>query len=404
MVGHGDGDILILHILRLRIGRGHEVYLVHRVSRCRRQLCHAYVGELLHRVDELLHLCLGVGVALQVVIHQIVHRLRDEVGDECIHLGLGVIVGDGGGDGCGHLRCGAVRCQSRVQRIADCRVCLCAGVVTTEVNGGRSYLLPTVGGRTLVGHGDSDILILHILRLRIGRRHEVYLVHSVSRCRRQLCHALIGELLNRVDELLHLCLSVCVALQIVVHKVVHRFRDEVGDECIHLGLRVVVGDSRCDGCGHLRGGAVRSQCRVDGIADGGVHLAGGRVRSKGSTDSGLDLGTRHRLTLGVVVGQSRSDGVGDGRVHLLSGRVTTEVNGGRANLLPAVGSRALVGHGDGDILILHILRLGIGRRHEVYLVHRVSTCRRQGGHTLIGELLHGCNKLVHFGLRECLAL
>ena len=171
----------------------------------------------------------------------------------------------------------------------------------------------------MVGHGDGDILILHILGLGIGRGHEVYLVHRVGGCRRQLCHTLIGELLHGCYQLINLGLGVGLALQIIVGEVVHALRDEVGNQSVHLCLCVIVGNGRCNGCGHLRGGAVRCQSRVDGIADGGVHLAGGRIGQQGSTDSGLYLGTCHRLTLGVVVCQGRSDGGGDSRVHLLGG-------------------------------------------------------------------------------------
>ena len=152
MVGHGDSDILILHILGLRICRRYEVYLVHRVSRCRRQFCHTHVGELLNRIDELLHLCLGVGVRLQVVVHQVVDRLRDKVSDQCICLCLRVVVGDGCGnrltDGCVHLGGRRVCRQCRVDGCTDLGIRLSFGVVVREVDGGLAYLLEIIDSTT----------------------------------------------------------------------------------------------------------------------------------------------------------------------------------------------------------------------------------------------------------------
>ena len=201
MIRHTDGDILILHILRLWVRRRNEINLVHRVCGSCRQLGDTHIGELLHRIDQLLHLGLGVGLALQVIVHQIVNTRSNEVGNQRIHLSFGVIslksggnqrtdlcrgrvVGQCGGDGtCNsgiHLYGGRVGSECRVQRSSDGRVGLSLRVVVGEVDGRGAYLLPTVGSCTLVCGRDSDKLILRILLLGVCRRNEIDDIHRVG--------------------------------------------------------------------------------------------------------------------------------------------------------------------------------------------------------------------------------
>ena len=176
------------------------------------------VLELLHGIDQLVHLGLCECLTLQIIIHQILCRRRDEVRNQRIHLLLSIEVCDGSGDGCVHLTGGAICRQCGV----DGRAGLCAGVVPTQIDGGRSYLFPTVRGSALIGRGDGDKLILYVLGLRVGARHEIDFIHRLSGCRRQLCHTLIGELLHGCDESIDFALRECLTLQVVIHEIVHR--------------------------------------------------------------------------------------------------------------------------------------------------------------------------------------
>ena len=285
----------------LRVRTRHKINLADGSSRSGRQGLYGLVLELLDVVYQRLHLDTGVGLALQVVVHQIVHRVRDEIGDERIHFLLGVVGGEGIHDGGIHLLGRGVAGESRIDGGGDGSVGLRAGVVAREVYGRTAYLLPAVGGHFFLGSSQGDILILDVVGFGIHGRHQIDDTNGLSRSSWQLGHTLIAELLDSSDQRIHLSLGEGLALQVVVHEIVHAGGDEVGDERIYFLLGVVGFEGGGNQLVHLCRGRVVGQCGSDGTHDGGIHLHGCRVGSECRVQGGSD--GRVGLSLRVVVGE-----------------------------------------------------------------------------------------------------
>ena len=123
------------------------------------------------------HLCLGVGLRLQIVVYEVVYRGGDEVGNQRVGLRLGVIVGNRGGDGRSdggvHLGSSRVHGEGRIDGCADLCIGLSLRVVVAQVDGSLTDLLEVVDDTGALVAGQGDILVFDVAAHGMSRRHQV---------------------------------------------------------------------------------------------------------------------------------------------------------------------------------------------------------------------------------------
>ena len=136
-------------------------------------------------------------MTLGVVVHQVVDAAGDEVGDERVHLRLGVVGLESRSDGGVHL---------------------CRGRVVRQVNGCVANLLEVVDGLTTFVSAQRDVFIFHVTTDGVCRWNEIDDTHRIGRWSWQLIHYLIAELLNSGQHLVYLSSRVGLGLQIIVEQ------------------------------------------------------------------------------------------------------------------------------------------------------------------------------------------
>ena len=144
----------------------------------------------------------------------------------------------------------------------------------------------------------------------------------------------------------------------------------------------------------LSGSTGTTHRQLVGLSVGDViNLGLGVIIRQGSGDGRRNDGTYLRCCR--VVGQGQINGRSDSRVGLRLGVVVRQVDGGLTDEFPIVGGRTAFVGGECDVLVLHVLLLTRLTRNEVDGAHRLGTCRRQGLHHLILELLDGSDDSIH---------